>query len=297
MRQIEAQKITDTVSRLCQEANFFLPEDVIFSLRNALEKEESTLGKEVLSQMLKNAEIAAKEAIPICQDTGMAIVFLDIGQEVEIVDGDPSTEFIPSDAEGLRTSLTAAINEGIRKGYREGYLRKSVVEDPLFTRQNTGDNTPGVIHIQEVPGDSLRVAVFIKGGGSEGVGRAEVLKPADGAHGVKSFVLRTVEEAGANPCPPTVVGVGCGGTLDYAALLAKKALLRPLGTFNSDTKIAGLERELLERINDLGIGPAGLGGRISSLAVHIETYPSHIATLPVAVDVGCYALRRKEATL
>lgn len=281
MRQIKAQKITNTVSRLCQEANFFLPEDVINSLEKAIEVEESSLGREVLSQMLKNAEIAAKETLPICQDTGMAIVFLDVGQDLEIVDGD----------------VTTAINEGIRKGYREGFLRKSIVKDPLFTRQNTGDNAPGVIHIQIVSGDSLRVAVFIKGGGSEGVGKAEVLKPADGIDGLKKFVLKTVEEAGANPCPPTIIGVGCGGTLDYAALLAKKALLRRLGEFNNDTRIADLERELLKRINDLGIGPAGLGGRVSSLAVHIETFPAHIATLPVAVDVGCYALRRKEATL
>jgi fumarate hydratase subunit alpha len=281
VRQIKAQKITNTVSRLCQEANFFLPEDVIKSLEKALETEESSLGKEVLSQMLKNADIAARENIPVCQDTGMAIVFVDIGQNVQIVDGDPVT----------------AVNEGIRKGYREGYLRKSIVKDPLFTRQNTGDNTPGVIHVQIVSGDSLRVAVFIKGGGSEGVGKAEVLKPADGIDRLKNFVLKTVEEAGANPCPPTIIGVGCGGTLDYAALLAKKALLRRLGEFNNDTKIADLEKELLKRINDLGIGPAGLGGRVTSLAVHIETHPSHMATLPVAVDVGCYALRRKEATL
>lgn len=280
MHEIKAAEITKEVARLCQEANFFLPDDVVAALEAAQKAEESLLGKEVISQMIENARLARSNNIPICQDTGMAVVFLELGQNVLI-----------------KGELIEAINEGVRQGYAQGYLRKSVVKEPLFLRQNTSDNTPALIHLESVPGEELKISLLVKGGGSESVGKAKVLIPAEGIEGVKRFVLEVIEEAGASPCPPSVVGVGCGGSLDMAALLAKKALLRSVGQASGDSQIARLEQELLNEINKLGIGPAGLGGRLTSLAVHIETYPSHIATLPVAVEVNCYALRRKEATL
>lgn len=280
MREIKAAEITKEVARLCQEANFFLPEDVVTALKSAQQAEQSLLGNEVLSQMLGNARLSASETIPICQDTGMAVVFLELGQNV-LIKGD----------------LIEAVNEGVRQGYAQGYLRKSVVREPLFQRENTSDNTPAIIHLESVPGEKLGIKLLIKGGGSESVGRAKVLKPADGIEGVRKFVLEVVEGAGGSPCPPSIVGVGCGGSLDLASLMAKKTLLRPVGQANQDSQLAQLERELLDEINKLGIGPAGLGGRVTSLAVHIETYPTHIATLPVAVEVNCYALRRKEAAI
>lgn len=280
MRRLRTSELSEAVARLVQEANVFLPEDVVLSLEQARRAERSPLGKEVLAQMLENARVAASERLPVCQDTGTAIVQVRLGRDTSL-DGD----------------LGAAIDEGVRRGYEAGHLRKSMVKDPLFDRKNTSDNTPALVHVEIIPGDKLELAVLIKGGGSESVGQAAVLRPADGVEGVKGFVRSVVEAAGANPCPPTVVGVGCGGSLDYAAWLAKKALMRPIGQAHADAKIADLERGLLEEINTLGIGPAGLGGRVTSLAVHIETYPCHIAAVPVAVDLSCYALRRKEAIL
>lgn len=280
MREITAKEIVKEVARLCQEANFSLSLDVVAALKKAKEAEESPLGKEILSQMLANARLAEKESIPICQDTGLAVIFVELGQEVQV-----------------KGDLVKAINEGVGRGYKEGYLRKSVIRDPFFERQNTTDNTPALIDIEIVPGDKIKITMLAKGGGSEAVGQARVLKLSQGTEGFKKFVIDVVEQAGPNPCPPTVIGVGLGGSLSLAALMAKKALLRPIGQANRDDRIAKLEKELLEEINKLGIGPGGLGGRVTSLAVHIETYPSHIANVPVAVDISCYALRRKEATL
>ena len=280
-REITSNKIVETVEDLCHEANIDLAEDVVNALVKARETEESELGREVLERMLENAEVARRKRIPICQDTGLTVLFLEVGQEVAITGG----------------GLTAALNEGVRRAYTKGYFRKSVLADPLFDRTDTGDNTPAAVHTEIVPGSNLKISVLIKGGGSERVGKAQVLKPADGIDGVKKFVLEAVEEAGPNACPPMVVGVGCGGTLDHAAYIAKKALLRPIGPPNDDAQKARLEMEMLEAINKLGFGPVGLGGRVTALAVHLETYPVHISALPVAVDLSCYALRRKSVVL
>ena len=280
-REITSNKIVETVEDLCLEANIDLAEDVVNALVKARETEESELGREVLERMLENAEVARRKRIPICQDTGLTVLFLEVGQEVAITGG----------------GLTAALNEGVRRAYIKGYFRKSVLADPLFDRTDTGDNTPAAVHTEIVPGSNLKISVLIKGGGSERVGKAQVLKPADGIDGVKKFVLEAVEEAGPNACPPMVVGVGCGGTLDHAAYIAKKALLRPIGPPNDDVQKARLEMEMLEAINKLGFGPVGLGGRVTALAVHLETYPVHISALPVAVDLSCYALRRKSVVL
>lgn len=281
MREIASAKITETVARLCQEANFDLGEDVLDALKRARDKEESPLGRQVLDQILENASIAKNEKIPICQDTGTAVVFLEMGQDAHVVGGD----------------LFAALEEGVRQGYKEGYLRKSIVSQPYSARINTKDNTPAVIHMEMVKGDRLHITVMPKGGGSENMSRLTVLTPAKGRQGVIDFVVKAVEEAGSNPCPPVIVGVGIGGTADKATILAKKTLLRRVGEPHADAEIAELEREILERVNSLGIGPQGFGGRTTALAVHAEVFPTHIASLPVAVNLQCHAARHKEAVL
>lgn len=280
MREIDVSEITRAVSGLCLDANFVLGEDVLTSLQEALQTEPSPTGRNVLEQVIVNAEIARDEQVPMCQDTGYAVVFIELGQDVRLVGGD----------------LCAAVNEGVRQAYVDGYLRKSIVADPL-KRVNTGDNTPAVIHLEIVPGDTIRVIVAPKGGGSENMSAVKMLKPADGAKGVADFVVDTVSKAGSNPCPPIVVGVGIGGTMEKVALLAKKALLRKLGAPHPNPFYAEMERDLLERINKLGIGPQGYGGRTTALAVHIETYPAHIASLPAAVNINCHAARHKEQVL
>lgn len=280
MRNISASEITGIVAGLCQQANYQLGEDVLAALKKGYEQEISLTGKDILQQLLKNAEIAREESVPMCQDTGFAVIFLELGQEVHVTGGD----------------LYEAVNEGVRRGYVEGYLRKSIVGDPL-NRKNTGDNTPAVIHTRIMPGDKLRIIVAPKGGGSENMSAIKILKPAEGVAGVKNFVLETVKAAGPNPCPPVIAGVGIGGTFEKAALLAKESLLRPVGLSNPDPALAALEYELLTAINAIGIGPQGLGGRTTALAVHIETYPCHIASLPVAVNLNCHASRHKEATI
>ncbi|HEY87206.1 MAG TPA: fumarate hydratase [Dehalococcoidia bacterium] len=281
MRDIEVQEITKTISRLFQEANFFLPDDVLTSLRQAREIEESPVGREVLDRILENAGISAKERIPLCQDTGTAVVFLELGQDAHIVGGD----------------LYTAVNEGVGQGYNEGYLRKSIVGQPYSGRVNTKDNTPAVIHTDIVAGDRLKIMVMPKGGGAENIARLAMLTPARGQQGVIDFIVNAVDEAGGNPCPPVIVGVGIGGTAEKAVLLAKRALLRKVGEPNPDAEVVELEREILHRINNLGIGPMGYGGRITSLAVHAEVFPSHIASLPVAVNLQCHGARHKEAIL
>ena len=281
MREIEASDITQTVAQLCQRANIELGEDVITALKQAQQAEESPLGREALSQLLKNARIAREERLPLCQDCGTAVVFLEIGQDVHVGGGD----------------LYPAVEEGVRQGYTEGYLRKSIVSQPFSSRVNTGDNTPPVVHTEIVSGDQLRITVMAKGGGAENMSRLAMLKPADGRQGVIDFAVRTVEEAGGKPCPPLIVGLGIGGTTDSVMLLAKKALLRQVARPSPDTEIAELEQEILARINDLGIGPLGFGGRTTVLAVHAEVMPAHIASLPVAVNLQCHSARHKEAVL
>lgn len=281
MRNIEGSKITETVARLFQEANFDLGEDVLDSLKRARDKEESPLGRQVLEQILENASIARGERIPICQDCGTAVVFLELGQDAHIVGGD----------------LYQAVEEGVRQGYSQGYLRKSIVMQPFSARVNTRDNTPAVIHLEMVKGDGLHITVMPKGGGSENMSRLTVLKPAEGRQGVIDYVVTAVDEAGSNPCPPVIVGVGVGGTADKAVILAKKALLRRVGEPNPDPEVAELERDILDRVNSLGIGPQGFGGRTTALAVHAEVFPTHIASLPVAVNLQCHAARHKEARL
>ncbi len=281
MREVKAKDITSTVSRLCKEANYFLGDDVLAALKNARGKEESPVGQQILDQIIENAGIAAKEEMPLCQDCGLAVVFVEVGQEVKVVDGD----------------LNEAINEGVRQGYAEGYLRKSAVRQPFSARVNTKDNTPAIIHTEVVSGDRLKITVAPKGGGSENMSRFTVLKPAQGRAGVVEFVVNAVVEAGSNPCPPTIVGVGIGGTAEKAMILAKRALLRNVGEPSPDTEVAELEKDILERINRSGVGPGGVGGRVTSLAVHIETYPAHIASLPVAVNLQCHSARHKEAVL
>ena len=281
MRNIEGSKITETVARLCQEANFDLGEDVLDALKRARDKEESPLGRQVLEQILENTNIARGERVPICQDCGTAVVFLELGQDAHIVGGD----------------LYQAVEEGVRQGYSQGYLRKSIVSQPFSARVNTRDNTPAIIHLEMVKGDGLHITVMPKGGGSENMSRFAVLKPAEGRQGVIDYVVTAVDEAGSNPCPPVIVGVGIGGTADKAVILAKKALLRRVGEPNPDPEVAELERDILERVNSLGIGPQGFGGRTTALAVHAEVFPTHIASLPVAVNLQCHAARHKEARL
>jgi fumarate hydratase subunit alpha len=280
VREIAARKIADTVARLSMEANVDLEGDVLKALRRGLDREESPVGKEIFNQLLENADIARTEKLPICQDTGLAVVFVDLGQDAHVSGG----------------GLDDAINEGVRRGYTEGYLRKSVLGDPL-KRVNTKDNTPAVIHTRIVPGDKLRLWVVPKGGGSENMSKIAMLKPADGVEGVKKFVVESVRVASANPCPPIIVGVGIGGSFEQCAMNAKRALLREVGSTHADSFYAGLERELLEKVNNLGVGPMGLGGRVTALAVHIVAAPCHIASLPVAVNINCHAARHKMAEL
>lgn len=278
MRKIKASEITDKVRDLCISAAYDLEEDVASALKAACGMEASPLGKEVLGQIVENFEIARRESLPMCQDTGIAVFFVEVGREVEL-DG----------------PLEDAINEGVRRGYRDGYLRKSVCH-PL-KRVNTGDNTPAIIHTSIVEGDRLRIKIAPKGAGSENMSRLKMLKPADGVPGIKKFVVESISEAGGNPCPPIVVGVGIGGCFEKCAMLAKKALLRPVGSANPDADLDALEKELLDMVNNLGIGPMGFGGTTTALAVHIETYPCHIASLPVAVNVQCHADRHKETVI
>lgn len=277
MREIDISEIIETVKALSMEANYNLSQDIHHRLEEALEEERLPLPKDILAKILENAEIAQREQVPMCQDTGMACVFLEIGQEVHITGG----------------SLEEAINEGIRRGYQEGYLRKSVVKDPIF-RENTKDNTPAIIYYNIKPGDKLKIIVAPKGFGSENMSQIRMLKPSEGIEGVKDFVLKVVREAGSNPCPPIVVGVGIGGTFDKAAFLAKKALLRPINQRNENHYYADLEKEMLETINKTNIGPQGFGGITTALAVNIETFPTHIAGLPVAVNINCHASRHLE---
>jgi len=279
MRVIKAETVVDAVRKMCIEANFNLNKDMENALINGLEKEESPIGQQILKDLLKNAEIAKNKRVPMCQDTGMVVVFVEIGEEV-FVEG----------------NLKEAINEGIRQGYKEGFLRKSIVSDPIL-RENTKDNTPGVIHYDFVTGDGLKITVAPKGFGSENMGRLKLLKPSDGIEGIKEFIIETVELAGPNPCPPIVIGVGIGGTMDEVTKIAKKALLRPVNENSKLQHIAKLEDEILEAVNDLGIGPQGLGGRVTALGVNIETYATHIAGLPVAVNINCHASRHLEVIL
>ncbi|MDW8800133.1 fumarate hydratase [Clostridium sp. A1-XYC3] len=280
MREINVSEITKAVKGLCIDSNYYLSEDVKAKLKEAYENESWSMAKGILDKIITNVDIAKNEQMPMCQDTGMACVFIEIGQNVHVVGG----------------SLEEAINEGVRLGYGEGYLRKSVVKDPL-DRVNTKDNTPAVIYYDIVPGDKLKITVAPKGFGSENMSQLKMLKPADGLKGVKEFVLKVVKEAGPNPCPPIVVGVGLGGTFDKAANLAKKALIRPLAQRNNNSFYSDLEKELLEEINALGIGPQGFGGKTTALAVNIETYPTHIAGLPVAVNINCHVTRHAEIEL
>lgn len=279
MRTIKAGAVTEAVKKLCIEANCDLPDDVRKAIRRCRQDETFPIARSVLEKIEENYLIAAAEGVPICQDTGLACVFLRLGQDVHI-EGD----------------LRAAVDEGVREGYRDGYLRKSCVADPL-RRVNTGDNTPAVIYYDIVPGDGLEITVAPKGFGSENMSQIKMLRPSDGLDGVRDFVLRVAEEAGPNPCPPIVVGVGLGGTFDKAALLAKQALLRPLDVRNADPYYAELEEELLMKINALGIGPQGFGGRTTALAVNIEVLPTHIAGLPCAVNINCHVTRHRTAVL
>ncbi|MBZ0313599.1 fumarate hydratase [Clostridium butyricum] len=280
MREVNVALITDTVKRLSIEANYFLGADIKESLEKSRKEETYELAGKVLDKIILNSEIACKEKMPMCQDTGIACVFLEIGQDVHFVGG----------------NLEAAINEGVRRGYEDGFLRKSVVDDPI-RRVNTKDNTPAVIYYDIVDGDKVKITLAPKGFGSENMSKIGMLKPSDGLEGVKNFVIETVKAAGPNPCPPMVVGVGIGGTFDKAAYLAKKALIRPINTSNKDEFYKDLEIELLEKINKLGIGPQGFGGKTTALGLNIETYPTHIAGLPVAVNINCHATRHKKAII
>ena len=281
MREIQAQDITETIARLAKEANLRLGEDVLARLRSARVVEPSPVGQEILDQILQNAEIAPQTGLPLCQDCGFAVVYADVGQDVHIVGGD----------------LTTAVNEGIRCGYKEGYLRKSIVNHPFSTRDNTKDNAPCVLHTELVPGDQLKLTVMPKGGGCENMSYLKMLTPSAGRQGVVDFVVDSVERSGGNPCPPIIVGVGIGGTADQAMAIAKRSLLRQVGEPNPDPEVAGLEQELLRKVNATGLGPMALGGVTTALAVHIETYPAHIASMPVAVNLQCHSARWKSATL
>lgn len=280
MKTIYYETIVKEVKRLCQEANYALPQDVYQALKKAYETEDSLLSKQTLEVLNKNAKIAKETCSPICQDTGMACIFVEIGQDVHV--------------EG---SLKEAIFEGVRQGYQEGYLRKSVVDDPMFDRINTKDNTPAIINYDIVEGDQLKIIVAPKGFGSENMSQVKMLKPSDGVQGVKDFVMKVVNDAGPNACPPMVIGVGIGGSFDRVTLLAKKAMLREIGTHHPDQRYHDLEDELLEKINQTGIGPAGYGGRTTALSLNIETYPTHIAGMPVAVSICCHVARHKEVIL
>ncbi|MDP8268425.1 MAG: fumarate hydratase [Candidatus Tenebribacter davisii] len=281
MREIDVKEIIPIVKKLCIDSNFYIGKDVISKIKEFKTKEESPIAINVLNILLKNYELAEKENMPICQDTGVAVCFVELGQNIHLVGGD----------------FTEAINEGVRQGYKEGYLRKSMVDDPVIKRINTKDNTPAIIYTEIVPGDKLKITVAPKGGGSENMSEVKMMKPADGITGVMDFVVDRVARSGGNPCPPIVVGVGLGGNFEQSALLAKRSLLRSLTEKNPDQKWAEVEAEILKRINDLGIGPQGLGGRTTALGVHILSKPCHIASMPVAVNIQCHAARHKSAII
>ena len=281
IRKINSSVITDTVKKLFMDMNYFIGEDILTALRNAEETEVSPTGKSVLAQLIENHKIAAEEEVPICQDTGMAVLFVEYGDKVVIENG----------------SFEEAVQEGVRRAYIDGYLRKSVVTDPVFDRVNTKDNTPAIIYTSIVPGDKIKILAGCKGFGSENMSAIKMLTPSAGIEGVKKFILDTVKYAGPNPCPPIVVGVGIGGTFEKAAMLAKKATLRPIDTKNADERYAALEDELLAEINKMGFGPAGLGGINTAIGVNIETFPTHIAGMPVAVNICCHAARHKETEI
>jgi fumarate hydratase subunit alpha len=275
VRQIDAEEITRVVRELCMEICYKVPEEMVELVKRAREKEESPLGRQVLDLIIRNQDLAAEGEYPYCQDTGYTVIFIDIGQDVHVSGPD----------------LYDAVNEGVRQGYTDGYLRGSIVLDPLFDRRNTGDNTPAFIHTNIVPGDQIRIQVDAKGAGSENMGKHAMLKPADGLEGVKHFVLRAVAESGPNACPPGIIGVGVGGNFEMSAVIAKRALMRKVGQPNPDPQIAELEAELYDKCNALGLGPEALGGTQTVLAVHVETMPTHIASLPVAVNIECHAHR------
>jgi len=281
MREISVSEVIPVVKKLCMDANYYIGEDVIEKIKEFREKEKSPTGREILDIILKNDELAAKEQMPMCQDTGVAVIFVELGQDVHIVGGD----------------FYEAINEGVRQGYKDGYLRKSMVDGPVIKRKNTGDNTPAVIHTKIVPGDNIKIIVAPKGGGSENMSEVKMMKAADGIEGVKDFVVDRVRRSGGNPCPPIIVGVGMGGNFEKSALLAKESLLRPLNEKNPDPELSEIEQELLARINKLGIGPQGLGGTTTALAVFIKRFPCHIASMPVAVNIQCHAARHKQAII
>lgn len=274
MREINVDKITEIVKEMCISVNHYLSEDMICAYNNAIESETSEIGKKILGQLKENLKIAGEDMIPICQDTGMAVIFAEIGQGVHLIGGE----------------ITDAINEGVRRGYVDGYLRKSVVNDPII-RENTKDNTPAIIHYNIVPGDKIKITLAPKGFGSENMSKIYMLKPADGIEGVKNAIMSAVKDAGPNACPPMVVGVGIGGTFEKCAILAKKALTREIGRHSEIEYVEELEKEMLEKINELGIGPAGLGGKNTAFAVNIETFPTHIAGMPVAVNICCHVNR------
>jgi fumarate hydratase subunit alpha len=279
MREIHVDEIRDNVAQICIDAAYNLSEDVLMAYDRALETETAPAAKEILGLLKENARIAKDEHIPICQDTGIAVFFVEIGQDLRIKNG----------------FIVDAINDGVRKGYKEGYLRKSVVD--AITRKNTSDNTPAIIYTELVPGDKLKISFMPKGAGSENMSVIRMLRPTEGVEGIKAFVLESIQKAGANPCPPVVIGVGIGGSFEKAALLAKKSLLRPVGSPNPKLELASLEETLLKAVNKTGIGPEGLGGKVTAMAVHVESYPCHIASLPVAVNINCHAARHKTIIL
>ncbi|HHI87906.1 MAG TPA: fumarate hydratase [Candidatus Cloacimonetes bacterium] len=281
MREVDVKDIIPVVKKLCIDANYYIGEDILEKIRECYEKEESPTAKEVLSILLENYELAASEKMPSCQDTGVAVVFVELGQDVHIVGGD----------------FYEAIHEGVRQGYKDGYLRKSLVTDPIIDRVNTKDNTPALIYTDIVPGDKIKITVAPKGGGSENMSEVKMMKAADGIEGVVDFVVDRVRRSGGNPCPPIVVGVGLGGNFEQSALLAKKALLRPLNESHPEDKWAKIEEEILEKVNNLGIGPQGFGGRTTALGVSIMHKPCHIASMPVAVNIQCHAARHKSAVI
>ena len=281
MREIQVSEITETVARLCLEANYYLPEDVLDALKKARRQEEAPGAQKVLDMILENSEIAQEKQIALCQDTGTTVLFLDLGQDVHIAGGD----------------LTEALAEGVRQGYKTGFLRNSIVNQPFSARINTGDNSPPIVHTDIVPGEHLKITVLPKGGGCENMSRMAILRPGEGKMGVVDFTLRTIEESGGNPCPPLIVGVGIGGTAEHVMYLAKRSLLRKVGEHNPDPEVAELEEELLERVNASGIGPQAWGGRSTALAVNIETHPTHITSLPVGVNLQCHSARLKTAVL
>ncbi len=277
MREIKVKEISEIIKKLSIEASIIANDELIKKIKESEKIEKSPVGKAVLKQLLKNMEIAKTDNIPICQDTGFTVIYMDIGQDVRFIGG----------------ALQEAVNKGVADGYIQGYLRKSIIKDPITNPKNTGDNTPAILHTHIVPGDKVKITLLPKGGGSENMSRLKMMKPADGVDGIKKFVIETVKIAGANPCPPTIIGVGIGGTFDYVAYLSKKAIIRKFGERNKDKQIAKYETEWLEEINKLGIGPAGLGGNVTSLELFIEVFPRHIATYPVAVNIQCHAARTK----